>query len=78
MKLRDLSDLGLNINRAQRLSLGSGLGELARSVADPIVIPYEAIPDWPVSTVIGHKGSLVIGKMEGQECAGDAGESALL
>ncbi len=47
--------------------LGSGLGELARSVADPIVIPYEAIPDWPVSTVIGHKGSLVIGKMEGKD-----------
>jgi purine-nucleoside phosphorylase len=47
--------------------LGSGLGELARAVTDPIVIPYEIIPDWPVSTVIGHKGSLVIGKMEGQD-----------
>jgi purine-nucleoside phosphorylase len=47
--------------------LGSGLGELARSVADPIVLPYETLPDWPVSTVIGHKGSLVIGKMEGKD-----------
>jgi purine-nucleoside phosphorylase len=47
--------------------LGSGLGELARSVADPVVLPYENLPDWPVSTVIGHKGSLVIGKMEGKD-----------
>jgi purine-nucleoside phosphorylase len=47
--------------------LGSGLGELARAVEQPIVIPYDKIPGWPVSTVIGHKGSLVIGKMEGQE-----------
>ena len=46
--------------------LGSGLGELARSVADPIVFPYETLPDWPVATVLGHKGSLVFGKMEGQ------------
>lgn len=47
--------------------LGSGLGELARAVEGPIVIPYETLPDWPIATVIGHKGSLVIGKMEGQE-----------
>jgi purine-nucleoside phosphorylase len=46
--------------------LGSGLGELARSVVDPVVFPYESLPDWPVATVFGHKGSLVIGKMEGQ------------
>jgi len=47
--------------------LGSGLGELARAVEGAVVIPYETLPDWPVATVIGHKGSLVIGKMEGQE-----------
>ncbi len=47
--------------------LGSGLGDLARAVEQAIVIPYDMIPGWPVATVIGHKGSLVIGKMEGQE-----------
>lgn len=47
--------------------LGSGLGEFARAVEGQVVIPYEAIPDWPISTVAGHKGSLVIGKMEGLE-----------
>ena len=36
-------------------------------VEQAIVIPYDKIPGWPVSTVIGHKGSLVVGKMEGQE-----------
>lgn len=47
--------------------LGSGLGELARAVEEPVVISYEALPGWPVATVLGHKGSLVIGKMENQE-----------
>ncbi len=47
--------------------LGSGLGELARSVADPVVIPCEILPDWPLSTVLGHKGNLVFGKMEGKD-----------
>ncbi len=47
--------------------LGSGLGSLADAVESPVSIPYEEIPDWPVSTVIGHKGRLVAGKFEGQE-----------
>jgi purine-nucleoside phosphorylase len=47
--------------------LGSGLGELAQAVVDPVVFPYDYLPDWPVATVLGHKGSLVIGKMEGKE-----------
>ena len=47
--------------------LGSGLGALASSVELGTVIPYTSIPDWPVSTVIGHVGQLVVGKLEGQE-----------
>jgi purine-nucleoside phosphorylase len=47
--------------------LGSGLGPLAESVEDAAVIPYGELPGWPVSTVIGHQGKLVCGKMEGQE-----------
>lgn len=46
--------------------LGSGLNALAASVEDPTIIPYPELPDWPVSTVIGHSGQLVIGNLEGQ------------
>jgi len=46
--------------------LGSGLGSLAESVEEPTVIPYGEIPNWPVSTVWGHEGSLVVGNLEGQ------------
>jgi purine-nucleoside phosphorylase len=49
------------------LILGSGLGALADTVKNPIVIPYRQLPIWPVSTVIGHEGSLVIGELQGHE-----------
>jgi purine-nucleoside phosphorylase len=41
--------------------LGSGLGDFADTLADAIVLPYAAIPEWPSSAVIGHAGKLVIG-----------------
>ena len=47
--------------------LGSGLGTLAESVEDAVTIPYGDLPPWPVSTVEGHHGQLVIGGLEGQE-----------
>ena len=47
--------------------LGSGLGGLAASVESATIIPYNIIPDWPVSTVVGHQGHLVVGKFEGKE-----------
>lgn len=47
--------------------LGSGLGTLAEAVKNSVVIPYGEIPSWPVSTVEGHQGRLVIGSLEGQE-----------
>ncbi|MBN1145899.1 MAG: purine-nucleoside phosphorylase [Anaerolineales bacterium] len=46
--------------------LGSGLGPLAESVENASVIPFNRIPGWPVSTVIGHKGQLALGQLEGQ------------
>jgi len=49
------------------LILGSGLGELADSVENPTIIPTREIPHWPVSTVPGHKGRLIIGQLEGKE-----------
>lgn len=47
--------------------LGSGLGPLADSVENPTIIPYNDLPQWPVSTVIGHRGRLVVGQMENQD-----------
>lgn len=43
--------------------LGSGLGGFADEFADAVRIPYAEIPGFPVSTVEGHAGSLVIGKV---------------
>lgn len=46
--------------------LGSGLNDLAASVKNATTIPYGDLPPWPVSTVEGHVGRLVIGELEGQ------------
>jgi len=46
--------------------LGSGLNDLAASVENTITIPFGDLPYWPVSTVIGHTGRLVIGELEKQ------------
>ncbi len=45
--------------------LGTGLGDLAESVEEAVIIPTSQLPCWPISTVEGHKGRLVIGKLEG-------------
>lgn len=46
--------------------LGSGLGGLAEAVEDAVRLPYSQFPLWPVSTVAGHVGQLVIGTLEGK------------
>lgn len=43
--------------------LGSGLGQLADEVKNALHIPYQEIPNFPVSTVEGHKGELLFGKI---------------
>ncbi len=48
------------------LILGSGLGSLADRLEAADVIPYAEIPHFPRSTVEGHKGELVIGRLDGQ------------
>ena len=48
------------------LILGSGLNSLADSVRNADIIPFADLPNWPVSTVHGHSGRLVIGDLEGQ------------
>ncbi|MFZ6028106.1 MAG: purine-nucleoside phosphorylase [Chloroflexota bacterium] len=46
--------------------LGSGLGGLADAVMHATTIPYPDLPHWPVSTVAGHSGRLVVGEIEGR------------
>ncbi|GGN95363.1 purine-nucleoside phosphorylase [Saccharibacillus kuerlensis] len=48
------------------LILGSGLGILANLIEDAVSIPYEDIPHFPVSTVEGHEGELLIGTIKGR------------
>jgi len=48
------------------LILGSGLNSLANSVNNPQIIPFRDIPHWPLSTVMGHSGQLVVGQLEKQ------------
>ncbi|MDN4527317.1 purine-nucleoside phosphorylase [Fictibacillus fluitans] len=48
------------------LILGSGLGELADEIENAVQIDYSEIPHFPVSTVEGHAGKLVIGTLNGK------------
>lgn len=45
--------------------LGSGLGGLARQVENPITLAYQDLPGFPILTVAGHAGQLIIGKLNG-------------
>ncbi len=45
--------------------LGSGLGAAAKAVADPVIVEYSEIPNFPQSTVEGHSGRLVAGLLGG-------------
>ena len=47
--------------------LGTGLGNLVTQMDIEMEIPYETIPNFPVSTVEGHKGKLILGKLGGVE-----------
>ncbi len=47
------------------LVLGSGLGDFADELANPTRIPYADIPEFPLSTAVGHAGTLVIGEAAG-------------
>ena len=45
--------------------LGSGLGSLADDLEDPVAIPFEELPGWPVATAPGHAGRLLLGCLAG-------------
>lgn len=46
--------------------LGSGLGGLVNEIDIKLKIPYQEIPNFPVSTVEGHNGTLIYGKLGGK------------
>ncbi len=56
--LKEIPEIGL--------ILGSGLGTLADQIIDPIYIPYESLPNFPISTVEGHVGRFVYGTLMGK------------
>lgn len=58
----------VDINPELGLILGSGLGFLADHFEDAVSIPYQEIPHFPLSTIVGHEGSLVVGTLEGVRC----------
>ena len=47
--------------------LGTGLGQLASEITDTYEFPYHEIPNFPVSTVEGHSGKLIFGKLGGKD-----------
>jgi len=53
--------------------LGSGLGNFTEEIAIEKEIPYEDIPHFPVSTVEGHQGKLVFGRLSGKQVVAMAG-----
>ena len=46
--------------------LGSGLGVLKDDIENKVVIEYKDIPGFPISTVPGHAGELIIGEVSGK------------
>src|SRR5262245_17611083 len=57
--------------------LGSGLGDFAGTLTQPVSIAYKELPHWPASNVIGHEGRLVIGRCRGVTVAALAGRCHL-
>ena len=56
-----------NIKPKIAIILGTGLGRLVEDIKEKEIIPYSNIPNFPISTVQGHGGNLVLGKLENKE-----------
>lgn len=74
MKLQDRINAAVGFIREKTdfepeiaLVLGSGLGDYANKIENPIIIKYEDIPDFPRSTVEGHAGRFVMGEVFGKK-----------
>ena len=55
----------MTTNPTTAIVLGTGLGQLASEISDAYEFPYQDIPNFPVSTVEGHSGKLIFGKLGG-------------
>lgn len=56
---------------------GSGLSSLAERLEEPLRLSYATIPGWPISTVAGHAGALVLGRLAGRSVVLAAGRAHL-
>lgn len=57
----------IKIKPSAAIILGSGLGDIADYLEDKVTIPYEEIPHFPTSSVAGHAGMLVAGRICGKD-----------
>jgi purine-nucleoside phosphorylase len=55
--------------------LGSGLGDFASVLTDPVTIPYATIPNWPAAAIVGHAGTLTVGTLKGHTVAALGGRA---
>lgn len=60
------------------LILGSGLGDYAERIKNPVIVNYQDIPGFPVSSVEGHKSRFVMGEHLGKRVIAMPGEIPLL
>ena len=56
-----------NFKTETAIILGTGLGGLVKEIEIEHAIPYSEIPNFPVSTVEGHKGQLIFGTLGGKK-----------
>ncbi len=49
--------------------LGSGLGDLAETLDEPVAVPFAELPGWPAATAPGHVGRLLLGRLDGMPIA---------
>lgn len=54
-----------NLNPIIGIVLGSGMGNVATNIENPVIIPYNELPGFSISTVEGHAGNLIIGTLNG-------------
>lgn len=67
MEAKDFIENTINSRPTIGLILGSGLGVLADEIENPKIISYDKIPHFPISTVEGHAGELIIGELMGKQ-----------
>jgi purine-nucleoside phosphorylase len=68
-KISETADFLKSIQTTQPrigIILGTGLGGLVKEIAIEKTIPYDEIPNFPISTVEGHQGKLIFGTIKGQ------------